>query len=278
MNHGLDGSENFLFQIDRVALTFAAMQLLAEIEIRRMVRAALAEDVGSGDVTTLATVPKKVQATARMVARESLVVCGVAVAEMVFRQVSRGLTVKQIASDGKRLKKGEPILVISGEARAILTAERVALNFVQRLSGIATLTAQFVAAVKGTGAKILDTRKTTPGLRLLEKYAVACGGGQNHRISSMVRQAPLLFQPSNIWEIGKCRKIAGRHRRLGSNFSQLDGAMDWSESKRVLRARSATSGRPSALRQSNGARGLDCQPGILGWRGWCRCPTRAGLP
>ena len=100
MNHGPDKIENFLFQIARVALTFAAMQLLAEIEIRRMVRAALAEDVGSGDVTTLATVPKKVQATARMVARESLVVCGVAVAEMVFRQVSRGLTVKQIASDG----------------------------------------------------------------------------------------------------------------------------------------------------------------------------------
>jgi len=158
------------------------MQLTLEQTIKNVVRSALAEDVGSGDATSLATVPKKVQATARMVARESLVVCGVAVAEMVFRQVSRGLTVKQLASDGKRLKKGEPILIISGEARAILTAERVALNFVQRLSGIATLTAQFVEAVKGTGAKILDTRKTTPGLRVLEKYAVACGGGQNHRI------------------------------------------------------------------------------------------------
>jgi len=158
------------------------MQLTLEQTIKNVVRSALAEDVGSGDATSLATVPKKVQATARMVARESLVVCGVAVAEMVFRQVSRGLTVKQITSDGKKLKKGEPILVISGEARAILTAERVALNFVQRLSGIATLTAQFVEAVKGTGAKILDTRKTTPGLRVLEKYAVACGGGQNHRI------------------------------------------------------------------------------------------------
>jgi len=158
------------------------MQIPPEIEILRVVRAALAEDVGSGDVTTLSTVPEQAMASAKMVARESLVVCGLAVAEAAFREINSAVQIERIASDGQRVGKGETLLKIIGPARAVLTAERVALNFVQRLSGIATLTAQFVEAVKGTRAKILDTRKTTPGLRLLEKYAVACGGGQNHRI------------------------------------------------------------------------------------------------
>ncbi len=158
------------------------MKLPPKIVIQSIVRAALEEDVGRGDVTTLATVPKNIQASAKMVARESLVVCGLGVAEKVFRRVSPKLRIKKVAKDGEKVKKGETLLEISGGARGILMAERVALNFVQRLSGIATLTAQFVEAVEGTRAKILDTRKTTPGLRLLEKYAVACGGGQNHRI------------------------------------------------------------------------------------------------
>jgi len=158
------------------------MQLPPEIEIQRLVKTALAEDIGSGDVTTLATVPENVPAVAKMIAREPLVVCGLNIAEKTFLGVSANLLVKKISSDGERVVKGGTLLEITGEARGILTAERVALNFVQRLSGVATLTAQFVEAVKGTRAKIFDTRKTTPGLRLLEKYAVACGGGQNHRI------------------------------------------------------------------------------------------------
>jgi nicotinate-nucleotide pyrophosphorylase (carboxylating) len=158
------------------------MQLPPEKEIERIVKTALAEDIGSGDATSLTTVPANISAVAKMVARESLVVCGLNVAEKTFLEISPNLRVEKITSDGKRVEKGEMLLKISGSARAILTAERVALNFVQRLSGVATLTAQFVEAVKGTRAKILDTRKTTPGLRLLEKYAMACGGGQNHRI------------------------------------------------------------------------------------------------
>ncbi len=158
------------------------MQVPPENEIRRVVQAALAEDVGSGDVTTLSTVPEHATASAKMVARESLVVCGLAVAEAAFREINSAVQIARIASDGQRVGKGDTLLNIVGPARAVLTAERVALNFVQRLSGVATLTAQFVEAVKGTRARILDTRKTTPGLRLLEKYAVACGGGQNHRI------------------------------------------------------------------------------------------------
>jgi nicotinate-nucleotide pyrophosphorylase (carboxylating) len=147
-----------------------------------MVRAALAEDIGSGDVTTLATVPDDAVAAAVMVARESLVVCGLPLAEAVFREVAAGLNLTSVATDGQQVTKGQALLEIQGPARAILSGERVALNFVQRLSGIATLTSRFVESVEGTGAQILDTRKTTPGWRVLEKYAVQCGGGVNHRI------------------------------------------------------------------------------------------------
>jgi nicotinate-nucleotide pyrophosphorylase (carboxylating) len=140
------------------------VQPLDPEEIRCAVQFALAEDIGSGDVTTLATVP-----------------AGLPLAEAAFRELSANIQIERLVHDGHRAKAGETLLRISGDARAILSAERVALNFVQRLSGIATLTAQFVDAIEGTHARILDTRKTTPGLRRLEKYAVTCGGGVNHR-------------------------------------------------------------------------------------------------
>lgn len=151
-------------------------------EIRRAVRAALAEDIGAGDVTTMATVPRAATARAGMRAREPLVVAGLVFAETAFRQLSSAVRIKRRIRDGQRAKAGQVLLEVVGPARALLCAERVTLNFVQRLSGVATLTAQFVNAVKGTGAKILDTRKTTPGWRRFEKYAVGCGGGRNHRL------------------------------------------------------------------------------------------------
>jgi nicotinate-nucleotide pyrophosphorylase (carboxylating) len=157
------------------------VQPLTPDEIHRAVQAALVEDIGSGDVTSLATVPEGSKFTVVMRAREVLVVAGLPLAEAVFRELTPGAQIEQLAHDGEHVKTGESLLRISGEARAILSAERVALNFVQRLSGIATLTAQFVDAIKGTQAQILDTRKTTPGMRRLEKYAVTCGGGANHR-------------------------------------------------------------------------------------------------
>jgi nicotinate-nucleotide pyrophosphorylase (carboxylating) len=155
---------------------------LSATEIRAAVKAALAEDVGTGDVTTLATVPPNLSARAVMRARQRLVVAGTPFAEAAFRALSRKSKIEQVMRDGKTAGAGEAILKISGPARSILTAERVALNFIQRLSGVATLTAEFVRAVRGTRAKILDTRKTTPGWRRFEKYAVACGGGTNHRM------------------------------------------------------------------------------------------------
>ena len=151
-------------------------------DVFKTVRAALDEDIGAGDVTTLATVPESARAVALMRAREILVPAGLDLAEAAFRALSTEAQVTRMAQDGSRVAAGMALLRIEGPARALLSAERVALNFVQRLSGIATLTAQFVDAVKGTGARVLDTRKTTPGWRRLEKYAVACGGAANHRI------------------------------------------------------------------------------------------------
>jgi nicotinate-nucleotide pyrophosphorylase (carboxylating) len=155
---------------------------LTRDEIQRAVQAALAEDIGTGDATTLATVPENAVAKAAIKARESLVTAGLAFVEMAFAELSAEIKITKIVTDGQRVLAGQDLLRVEGSARGILSAERVALNFVQRLSGVATLTAQFVAAIEGTNAKILDTRKTTPGWRRFEKYAVTCGGGHNHRI------------------------------------------------------------------------------------------------
>ena len=145
------------------------------------VGAALVEDVGEGDITTEFFVPPMLQAFGRVVARERAVVAGARTAEEVFRRVDPSLHVEITQRDGSSLIGGETILEIRGAARSILIAERVALNFLQRLSGIATLTRQFVEAAGKSKANILDTRKTTPGLRALEKAAVVAGGGANHR-------------------------------------------------------------------------------------------------
>lgn len=158
------------------------MDHLTADEIRRAVQAALAEDIGPGDATTLATVPESATARAGMIAREPLTVAGLAFAETAFRELSPDVRCERRVTEGRQVAPGTTLLQVSGSARAILTAERVALNFTQRLSGVATLTAKFVEAIRGTRAEILDTRKTTPGWRRFEKYAVACGGGRNHRI------------------------------------------------------------------------------------------------
>jgi nicotinate-nucleotide pyrophosphorylase (carboxylating) len=158
------------------------MEPLTAEEINRAVELGLTEDIGSGDVTTLATVPPGAVASAFMAAREPLVVAGLALAAAAFQQLSPDVKIVRQSEDGQHLKAGAVLMTVSGPARALLSAERVALNFVQRLSGVATLTSQFVQAIKGTRTQILDTRKTTPGWRRFEKYAIACGGGHNHRM------------------------------------------------------------------------------------------------
>ena len=153
--------------------------LSADVEI--LIHAALEEDVGSGDITTSCTVPPGAQGKGRIVAKESLVLAGIDVARQVFWAVNSELEVRLPLKDGSRANEGDLLLQVTGDLAPILTAERTALNFLQRLSGIATLTRAFVNKIEGTRARILDTRKTTPGYRLLEKAAVRAGGGNNHR-------------------------------------------------------------------------------------------------
>jgi nicotinate-nucleotide pyrophosphorylase (carboxylating) len=152
-------------------------------ELRALVKSALEEDDAFNDLTTIATVVSDRHARGRLVARATGVLCGVPLAVEAFRQLDDKVTIRVDHEDGARLEPGDSVLYLSGHARALLAAERVALNFMQRLSGIASITARYVDAVRGTRARILDTRKTTPGWRLLEKYAVRAGGGTNHRLT-----------------------------------------------------------------------------------------------
>ncbi len=150
-------------------------------EIHGLIDRALQEDLSIGDATTDALVPPELQATATLFAKQPGVLCGVEVAEAVFRRVDPSLRTERALEDGATMERGSVVLRASGSAAHLLTAERTAVNFVQHLSGVATLTATYVEAVSGTGATLIDTRKTLPGLRSLEKYAVRCGGGHNHR-------------------------------------------------------------------------------------------------
>jgi len=150
--------------------------------VEKLIDLALAEDIGSGDVTSEYFVPADVQAKAMMLVKADGVVAGLEVAQYVFGKVDASIKTQILKPDGSEVKKGDYVMEIKGPARSVLTGERVALNFMQRLSGIATKTAFFVALTDGTKARVLDTRKTTPGWRELEKYAVTQGGGVNHRM------------------------------------------------------------------------------------------------
>lgn len=150
-------------------------------EIDRIIRTALAEDIGWGDITTRACIESGSQSRAELVAKEDFVLAGIDVAAQVFTAVDATVSFEKLREDGRTIRRGEVFAWIKGASASLLQGERVALNLLQRMSGIATLTGLFVEAVDGTGARIVDTRKTTPGLRYLEKYAVRAGGGQNHR-------------------------------------------------------------------------------------------------
>ena len=152
-------------------------------KVRPIIEEALLEDIGEGDITTGLTIPPELESQAVILSREETVVCGLPVAEMVFKRVDRHLKIEFLAKEGERVRPQSDLLVVSGRVSSILMAERTVLNFMQRLCGIASLTASYVQKVKLFGVQILDTRKTTPTLRILEKYAVRVGGGKNHRKS-----------------------------------------------------------------------------------------------
>ncbi len=151
-------------------------------QLRSVIEAALAEDIGSGDITSELLIPEDVQAQMSFIAREGMVVCGTSVPGEVYKQLSSEVEVDEISDDGTLVPAGTVLVKVAGPARKILTGERVCLNIMQRMCGIATITHVYAEAVKGTKATILDTRKTMPGMRQLDKYAVRTGGGRNHRM------------------------------------------------------------------------------------------------
>jgi nicotinate-nucleotide pyrophosphorylase (carboxylating) len=159
------------------------MPLPADFDLDGFVAQVLAEDLGNGgDVTSRATIPADARFTAEMNCREPIVVAGLEIAAAFFRALEADVAIDQLSSDGERVEAGTVLMRLSGNARAMLAAERPALNTLQHLSGVATLTRHYVDAIEGTGAVVIDTRKTIPGLRVLEKYAVRMGGAQNHRM------------------------------------------------------------------------------------------------
>ncbi|MBR6709216.1 MAG: carboxylating nicotinate-nucleotide diphosphorylase [Clostridia bacterium] len=156
---------------------------LDEIMLETVIDRALTEDIGTGDITTLTTIPAERRAHGRYIAKETGILCGIDIAEMVYHRLDPTIEMKKYFSDGDQIQKGDVIAEVWGNAVNLLTGERVGLNLMQHLSGIATRTAAAVEMVAGTTASICDTRKTTPGLRVLEKYAVRVGGGSNHRFN-----------------------------------------------------------------------------------------------
>jgi len=157
------------------------MKLLDPDTYLPLIELAYKEDMGSGDITSQATIPSDQQGSGQVVFRAEGIVCGIGIAQAVLRYYDKSLVIEKQFSDGMQVSSGHAVAAVEGSLRSILAAERVVLNFLQRLSAIATMTAQYVKAVQGTEARICDTRKTTPGWRELEKYAVRCGGGYNHR-------------------------------------------------------------------------------------------------
>jgi nicotinate-nucleotide pyrophosphorylase (carboxylating) len=179
--------------------------------LQRLAYAALAEDVGEGDVTTEATIDPDASGEAELVLREPGVVCGLDVAEAVFHALDSELRFEHLVEEGTLVDSATAVARLSGPLRPILTGERTALNFLGRLSGIATLTRRYVDAVAGTGAAILDTRKTTPGLRVLEKHAVAVGGGRNHRLAL---DDGVLVKDNHLRAAGSIREAVERLRAV----------------------------------------------------------------
>jgi len=179
--------------------------------IKKIIEAALAEDIGTGDMTTQATVDPNKKGRAVAVAKDDFVVAGLNVFEAAFKSLDRSISVRKNIGEGCRVRKGTVIACVTGRLSNILQAERVALNFLQRMCGIATLTAKYVEAVRGTKTKILDTRKTVPGLRILDKLAVRLGGGTNHRIGLY---DGVLIKDNHIEAVGSIAAAVAAQRRF----------------------------------------------------------------
>ncbi|MBL8554687.1 MAG: carboxylating nicotinate-nucleotide diphosphorylase [Phenylobacterium sp.] len=198
--------------------------LLPDLLIAPVIRGALAEDLGrAGDVTAQACVPADAKLTADFVARRGGVVAGLSIVRLTLAELDAGVTVDPLTADGHVVPAGTALARVSGNARAILTAERTALNLLGRLCGIATLTQDFVDAVAGTNARITDTRKTTPGLRQLEKFAVRCGGGVNHRFGL---DDAILIKDNHVAACGSVGEAVRRAKAFAGHLMKVEVEVD----------------------------------------------------
>lgn len=191
--------------------------------IRQLLSLALQEDIGRGDLTSAAILPPDQMMQAKLVAREPLCVSGIHIAGLAFAMVDEAIEFEPEAGDGQKVEAGQTLATISGPALALLSAERVALNILQRMSGVATLTNQYVQAVAGTKAHILDTRKTMPGMRELDKYAVLCGGGRNHR---MRLDDGVLIKDNHIVAAGSISEAVKRVRNDVPHLTKIEVECD----------------------------------------------------
>lgn len=231
------------------------------------VQQALAEDLGSGDLTA-ALVPSTAVASARVVVRESAVLCGSAWFEEVFRQLDPATALAWSARDGDLLEPGQPVCELNGKARSILSGERTALNFLQTLSGTASLAARYVAAVKGTSATILDTRKTLPGLRLAQKYAVSCGGASNHRIglydAILIKENHIRAAGSITAALDAAAAVAGDDVMIEvevESLQELDEALD-AGARRILLDNFSNATLRQAVDRTAGRAALEASGGV----------------
>jgi nicotinate-nucleotide pyrophosphorylase (carboxylating) len=206
---------------------------MKEAALDDLIEAALREDAPSGDVTSESLFPPKLQCRAILLAKQDGVLAGLEIAARVFHLVNPRISFNRLARDGDAFRAGEVLAEIEGPAVALLKAERTALNFVQRLSGVATATRRYVDAVAGTKTKILDTRKTTPGLRVLEKYAVRVGGGVNHRLGLsdmvLIKDNHLKLAPGVAAAVAAARRRVGRRLKIeveAADFAQARQAVD----------------------------------------------------
>lgn len=199
---------------------------LKQKELSILIKSALAEDIGSGDITSIATIPTKQQISFSINAREKMVICGIDIAAAVFKTLDSKIKIHKKTKDGSIIKKGDTILTGKGNARAIFAAERVALNFLRQMSGVATLTRKYVDETNGTKAKILDTRKTIPGLRSIQKYAVKCGGGHNHRFGLydqiLIKDNHISAAGSIENAVNQARKYVGKSKKIEVECDTLD--------------------------------------------------------
>lgn len=210
---------------------FVQTHALPTLLIDDAVRQALAEDLGrAGDITTQATIPDSATATATLVARAAGVICGLDIARAAFRQIDPTIGFESWETDGARVEKGAALARIDGSARAILIAERVALNYLGRLSGVASLTAQYVERIAHTKARICDTRKTTPLLRAFEKYAVRCGGGANHRFglddAVLIKDNHIAVAGGVVPALRAAKRYAGHLVKIEIEVDTLDQLRD----------------------------------------------------